>query len=254
MKEENSLNNLYKVLTILAATLTVVAIFYASNLYKENKIIGSNASNIITVTGKSELMVKPDISNITLTIRESEKDAKEAEKKSSEKSNKLVIELKKLINEKDIKTLSYNSSPKYSYINNQVPKIEGYEVTQSITVKVRNTENVSKVLSLISANGVGEVSGPEYTLDEEDTDKYKAETRSKAIKNAKEKAEILADQLGVKLVRIVSFAEGSDYNYPVPMYTRSGAQSMKLDAEIAPTLPAGENKINSNVTITFEIR
>jgi len=61
--------------------------------------------------------------------------------------------------------------------------------------------------------------------------------------------------LGVRLVRIVNFSENG--NYPI-MY----AKGMMATESVAsaptptptPTLPTGENKITSNVTITYEIR
>ncbi len=82
----------------------------------------------------------------------------------------------------------------------------------------------------------------------------KDQARAKAIVNAREKAEVLAKQLGVNLGNVVSFSENSG-GYPM-MYAAK-AMDMAVGAsmpERAPELPKGENKITSNVTITYEIR
>jgi uncharacterized protein YggE len=237
---------------MLAIFLTIVAILFSINLFREGRLIGSSATNIISVTGKGEMDVKPDTSSITLTIRESGKDAKEGEGKITAKSTKFLASIKSLIEEKDIKTESYNSYPRYAYPANQIAKIDGYEMSQVITLKVRDLKNVGKVLELISAAGINEVAGPNYEIG--DIEKYKTDTRALAIKDAKVKAEVLAKQLGVDLVRIVNFSEGGDYVQPI--YMRGDAMMKTMSAEVAqvPVLPAGENKVSSNVTITFEIK
>ncbi len=77
-----------------------------------------------------------------------------------------------------------------------------------------------------------------------------------AIDDAKEKAESLSKDLGVKLVRIISFYENSnDGGYPYPMYAESKAIGGDMAVtNVAPSLSTGENKIMSNVTITYEIK
>lgn len=247
----NNLNNLYKILTVLALIACVIGVIFAFNLFREGKLIGSSATNVISVTGKGEMDVKPDISSIILTVRESGKDAKEGENKISVKTSKFLASIKSLVEEKDIKTDSYTSYPKYYYPTNQPAKTDGYDVSQVVTLKVRDVKNVGKVLEMISAAGINEVSGPNYEID--NIEKYKSDTRALAIKDAKEKAEVLAKQLGVDVVRIVNFSEGNDY--VPPMYMR-GDMMMKVGASEAstPTLPVGENKVASNVTITFEIK
>ena len=247
----NNLNNLYKILTVLALIACVIGVIFAFNLFREGQLIGSNATNVISVTGKGEMDVKPDMSSITLTIRESGKDAKEGEDKISLKTVKFLVGIKSLVEEKDIKTENYNSYPKYYYPTNQPAKTDGYDVSQTITLKVRDVKNVGKVLEMISAAGINEVSGPNYEID--NIEKYKSDTRALAIKDAKEKAEVLAKQLGVDVVRIVYFSE--DNNYAQPIYMR-GDMMMKVGASEAstPVLPVGENKVTSNVTITFEIK
>ena len=160
---------------------------------------------------------------------------------------------------KDIKTESYNSYPKYDYGSpcygmycpRATPKIIGYEVSENISVKVRDLTKAGEILGGITALGVSETSGPNFSIENED--KIKAEARQMAIDEAKTKAESLASDLGVRLVRIVNFSE--DGYYPAPMYARDSMMTLESKVgQAALELPAGENKITSNVTITYEIR
>lgn len=250
--QNKKLETLYSSLSILAIFLTLVAILFSINLFREGKLIGSSASNVISVTGKGEMDVKPDISSIVLTVRESGKDNKEGEEKVAVKTAKFLTGIKDLVQDKDIKTDNYNSYPKYFYPLNQPVKTDGYEVSQTITLKVRDVKNVGKVLEIISAAGINEVTGPNYEID--DIEKYKSETRALAIKDAKEKAGILAKQLGVEVVRIVNFSEGGDYVPPMYMQGDMMTKNVAVMQEVSPSLPVGENKVMSNVTITFEIK
>src|SRR5690606_38170187 len=100
--------------------------------------------------------------------------------------------------------------------------------------------------------GVTDIYGPNFTVDDET--ELKREARQKAIEDARAKARQLADDLDVRLVRVVSFSENGGGYYP--MFARGAAMDMAVssEAKAAPELPTGENTITSYVTITYEIR
>ena len=85
-----------------------------------------------------------------------------------------------------------------------------------------------------------------------DTVNTDAEARKEAIADAKAKAESLAASLGVRLVRIVGFSEGSSG----PIYYAKEVRLMTADSAEAPSpeIPVGENKITSNISLTYEIQ
>ena len=133
------------------------------------------------------------------------------------------------------------------------PKIIGYEVSQSIQVKVRDTAKAGQVLEGLGSLGVQNISGPNFTVDDEDA--VRAAAREEAIKEAREKAKVLAKQLGVSLGKVTSFYE-NEGGYPMYGYGKGGA-AMESDirvSAVAPTLPMGENETNVSVTVTYEIR
>ena len=84
-------------------------------------------------------------------------------------------------------------------------------------------------------------------------DKLTVEPQKKAIKDAEEKVRALADDLGVKIIKIVNFNEGGGPIY----YGRSlgvSEAAFSLDKGVeSPQIPVGENKITSFVTITYAI-
>ena len=99
--------------------------------------------------------------------------------------------------------------------------------------------------------GVQNVNGPAFALD--DSTAGYAAARADAINKAKAQAELLADQLDVRLGKIVNFSESSG-GYPYPMYGYGMGGDMAIAKAETPNVPTGENTYNASVSITYEIR
>ncbi|MBI4067808.1 SIMPL domain-containing protein [Candidatus Kaiserbacteria bacterium] len=256
-----------KAATIALVTFALWGAASAIKTFKEFRFVGSGttATNTITVSGEGEIFAVPDLATFSVTVLEEAKEVKDAQTVATKKSNAIVDYLKAQgIEEKDIKTTSYNVNPKYEWIQetctaNRCPPgkqvMDGFEVSQTVEVKVRDTAQAGDLLSGVGKLGVNSVSGLSFTIDQED--KLNADARAKAIADAEGKAKELANQLGVSLVRIVGFNENSG-GYPIYMKREAlmSADSGYGSAvpAMAPSVPTGENKITSNVTITYEIR
>jgi len=217
------------------------------------------AADTITVTGQGTATAVPDVAKITYTVTQDAKTVGDAQTAATTKSNAALDVLKSAgIADKDVKTLSYNVSPQYTYPScppgvfcpNTSPTITGYEVSQSIQVTVRDTSKAGDVLQKLGTLGVQNISGPSFAVDDPNT--VQAAARADAIAKAKTNAELLAKQLGVHLGRIVNFSE--DGSQPYPMYsTNSMAAGKAMDVAAPPALPVGQNESTSNVSITYEI-
>ena len=242
--------------------ILVVSLFTVARLVNEVKSVSENnyTSDVISVNGTGEVLAVSNIASLYISLNKEGSTAKEAQDLLNESITKTLTYLKdQKIAEKDIKSeygglnpkYSYDQTPCYSYsCPRNDPKIVGYTATQSITVKVREVDNASVVRTGLADVGVTDISGPTFSIDDEEG--YKDQARSNAIAEARVKAKVLAKELGVKLGKVVSFQEDGVNNYP--MYeSKMMASGASADAS-APVLPKGENKIVSNVTITYEIR
>jgi len=245
---------------VVVLSLFVLALFI--NEVKSSSYIGQQNIPTISVSGVGDVMAVSDIATLSINLSYDGKTATEAQKLLNESITKTVDYLKsQKIEEKDIKSEYGGLNPKYSYDQvvcitypcpQKEPKIIGYTASQSITVKVRAVDTASEIRTGLVAVGVNNISGPTFSIDDEDT--FKDQARAKAIEDAQEKAEVLAKQLGVRLGKITSFSENSGGFYP--MYDAKVMMSGNASSEMAPapTLPKGENKITSNVNITYEIK
>ena len=130
--------------------------------------------------------------------------------------------------------------------------LTGYDVSQTTVIKVRDLKKAGELLATIGSQNVKYLSDLTFSVDEPDA--VQAQARAEAITKAQDKAKLLAKQLGVSLVKIVSFSEDNGGYYPRPVYGMGGADMMKVqNASVAPEIPVGEQKVTSSVTITYEI-
>lgn len=258
--EKKNLHQIFLVIVILfLVSLTVLVGVKIFNEIKEGKYIGQGikSQNTIAVSATGEVYVKPDLAVVVFSAVTEEKTLTEALSKNTEKMNMVIDFIKNQgIEEKDLKTTSFNIYPRYEWYEEiEIPPypkgkrvLVGYEVHQSLQVKIRDMEKIGDILQGATDAGANQVGDLQFTIDKED--EFKKQARQQAIEKAKEKADELAIQLGVNLVRITSFQESSvlPYFYAIP----EAAVGMGGGGE-APKIEPGENLIKSTVTITYEI-
>ena len=251
--------------TALVIVLAILSLFLlaqtVSTLNGINRS-GVPATDTITVQGDGQATLPPDVARISFTVDNISATVAQAQDATTKQTNAALDFVKEQgVADKDVKTLSYNISPQYSYPNPctygtvcpdyyRAPKITGYQVSQTIQVTIRDLSKVGEMLGGLGELEVQNVNGPAFALDDS-TAGYSA-ARADAIDKAKTQAKLLAKQLGVKLGKIVNFSESTGgYQYPM-MYGLGG--DMTVSKAEAPDVPAGENTYSASVSITYEIR
>ncbi|MDO8523637.1 MAG: SIMPL domain-containing protein [bacterium] len=217
--------------------------------------------NVITVSGEGKVSATPNLATISFTVSEDAVTAAAAQDAAAKKINAALAVIKNLgIADKDVQTSSYNVYPRYSspqpcyggmpcIYNGGEQTIIGYTASQTVTVKVRNIDSVGSVVSAVGEAGISNVYGPNLTI--EDPNALQAQARAKAIADARAKAKTLAKDLGVRIIRVVNYSEGG--GYPI-FYGKGAAVADSAPAPTVPQIPAGENEIIVDVSVTYEIR
>ncbi|MDB5239064.1 MAG: hypothetical protein JWO00_399 [Candidatus Parcubacteria bacterium] len=260
----------WKAATAFVAVLIILAGVF---IIKELKLVGHigenpNQTNTISVDGTGNSVAVPDIATFSFSVTETAKTVADAQSAATGKINAALDALKTAgIADKDVSTESYNINPHYEYQNAVCPNaggtvaycppgkstLTGYEVSETIQVKVRDLSKAGSIFTTIGSLGVQNVNSLSFAVDKPES--VQADARSKAIADARSKADALAKQLGVRLGRIVSFSEnGGAYPRPVA-YGMSAVKNQAMDAApVPPQIPTGEQKITSTVSITYEIQ
>ena len=250
------------IITILAVIISI-AVSRDSSTYDQNTI---------SVNGEAEVSGEPDTARFSFSISEIADTSEEAQVVVSQKVSSILDGLEDFeIEDKDVKTNSYIINPQYQWVkvdqkaqtapdgtiyypnNNGKQVLIGYDVRQEVQLILRDLDMAGDVLTLFAQQGVENVYGPNFEI--EDPDGLQEEARLKAIVDAQEKAQRLADNLGVKLGDVVSFYENEEGGYyPSPHMAREEMYAMDSVQSAAPQLPRGENDIVSRVTITYRIK
>ena len=256
------------VLILIGLALTVwIFVKIASDVRAYHYIGEQNGPATITVSGTGDVLATPDIATFSFTVTNEADLVSDAQTKTTTEINSITDFLKKNdIASTDIQTTDYSIYPQYEYQNTVCPMysslnssavvcppsknvLTGYNVSESITVKIRDLSTAGTILSGIGEFGATNVSGLSFT--EDNYNDLVKQSEQKAISDAKTNADALAKSLGVKIVRLVSY---SNQNSGPIMYTAMSVSNSAVPKAAAPDIEAGQNKITADVTLVYEVR
>lgn len=250
--------------TIAAIVLALAGAALAANAYGTYQMTKSSypMPMNISVNGEGEVSAIPDVGQFSFSVTANGTEAAVAQEASATKINDIMAYLKEQgVEEKDIKTENYSMYPKYRYENaacfggwcppgREIP--DGFEVSQTVAVKVRDTAKAGALIAGVGDKGATNISGLTFTIDDES--KLKAEARTKAIADAKSRAEKIAADLGVEIVRVTSFYENEGFYGEPYGYGGGGDMMAKAESATAPSTPVGENTTKVSVSVSFEVK
>jgi uncharacterized protein YggE len=243
--------------------IALIAFAYAAITFVQSyeKTIEPSNFRSFNVTAEGSVVAVPDIATFSFTvITEGGSDLAALQQENAQKNDAIYAFLEaQEIDKKDLKTTSYNVSPRYEqcYAYQQPggvcppPKIVGYTVSQSTLVKIRDFESIGATLAGVVDQGANSVSQLSFTIDDQTS--VKEEARAEAIEKAKEKAKQIASDAGFSIGKLLDITEGYSY----PYQTRYGYETAALDyaeASYTPTIEAGSQDVTVTVTMTYEIK
>lgn len=217
-----------------------------------NKNPFSTENKTLIISGEGKASYEPNIATLNLGHTSEDLEPAKAQKDNQEVIDKMQNTLEKEfeIDKKDMQTSDYSLYPRYDWINN-VRVLKGYEVRQSIKLKVRKLDQLSSILEAAGKLGLNNINGPIFDVD--DIEKIKAEAREKAFLNAKQKAEDYSKLANIKLGKIINIAEtyNTSSGYPTYYGERGGAGGGGYGG--AGAVAVGENEVGVSVGLSYEL-
>ncbi len=211
------------------------------------------SARTVTVSAEGMAVVVPNLATVSFSVISEGASATAIQGENTKKMNTAIAIIKGFaIDDKDIKTSAYNLSPRYAYEQKTgKSRIDGYQITQTVTVKVRNLDDAGKIVGQLPAAGINQISGPDFSV--ENMDAFLHGAREEAFDKAYAKAKELARLAGAGVGRVVTFSESSGSNYPRPMYMKA-EMGMGGDASSVPQFEAGSDEARVTVSVTYELR
>lgn len=206
----------------------------------------------IVVTGEGEASIAPDMALLSLTVMREAASAREALDANNAAMTSVTDAIKLFgIADRDLQTAGLQIMPRYDYTNKpdgtQEAKLVAYQVTNTLSVRVRDLVKTGEILDKAVSLGVNQ--GGNITFANDDPSSIITEARKKAVAEATAKANTLADAAGVKLGRVVEISDQSYAAQPMPI-------EAKAFDRVAAAVPiqAGENSYRVQVNMTFELK
>lgn len=204
----------------------------------------------LSLTGEGTASAAPDQATVTSGVTSEGKTAREAVDANSKAMAALLDAFKKAgIQASDLQTSGFSVQPRYAQPkegSSEAPHIDGYEVRNQVTARIRDLTKLGAVLDTAVSTGSNQIDGISFGVTDEAPVLDKA--REAAVADAKRKAELIAKAAGVKLGRILAIAEPGTDTGPRPMMA-----AYAMDKRSAVPVEAGESEYTARVSVTWEI-
>jgi len=249
------MDNSLKITWIIVGAIVVLAVIVGFSFGN----LGSDKTTV-QVTGSSVIDVTPDQTSVYFTVETDGNTSKEAKDANNVITNRVLTALMAEGFERDeIKTSNFNVWEDYRRYYDSEPAIkepdpfDGYRASHTIVVEITD-EKKGKIGEVIDAgiNAGANLNYINFELSEETENEYKILAIKEATKDAKEKADALADGLGKKVGDLVSVTSSDFGYYPWLAYEKSGADSV-VGAEVATNIVPTDQEVRSSVTVIYEI-
>jgi hypothetical protein len=231
--------------------ITPLLLISVTNLWADENSMVSR----ILVTGQGSTDIAADMAVLTLTVTRDEETARAAlDANSADMSDVLSAMKSEGVKERDLQTSGFSIQPRYFYppnkpsTNHQPPRIVGYTVRNSLTVRIRDISALGEILDTSVTLGVNEGGNIMFTND--DPSSAITQARVKAVKDAMAKAKTLAEAAGVKVGKLLEMSEQTHNPRPMPM--ARAERSMAMSADSVP-VATGENTYKVTVNMSFTI-
>lgn len=238
----------------------LLLILVAVLLINQNRFVPLESRPHLTTVGTAEVSVTPGEARIYGAFVNKAADQKTANKDNGETVANIVGKLKTLgVSKDDIATTSISIYPEYDYSSYRTgePKITGYRASTTVTVKLKQTDLADKVLATMTEAKAENVSGPTYSLSDDDIKAYQAEAQAKALADAQAQANALV--VGMKLhlgpiLAVVPTSSGAPV--PSPFLTRAASADLSTNSTVAEPerSSTGTQIITATVTVTYSLR
>jgi len=201
----------------------------------------------IRVVGSATITTSPDTAITQLGVQTYNSEIEPAIDENNRKSDAVQAALiRQGIAEEDMQTTSFNIYPQRDYSNDRPEEIIGYQVSNMVSVVIRDLDSVGEVLQIALDAGANTVSSVSFTLD--DPIPFMNEARVKAIEDARQKAESMAQAADIELGKVKSITETS---YSVPIATRADYAEDAYKSGVP--IQSGELELTMSVEMVFEI-
>jgi uncharacterized protein len=206
----------------------------------------------VTVSGNGRAAVTPDRFTFQVGVQTVAATVDDAVTENNRRVAAVIAALKKAgAQDKDIQTSQFSIYPQQDYQEGKLPRILGYNVTNTVTVRSTKVADAGRLLGIAVGAGVNTSSGINFEVS--DPARGRDQGLKAAFEDARAKATLLAQAAGRTLGRAIEITEGQRMNEPPPRpMARMAMEAQVANADVP--VEAGTQEVLYTVTATFELR
>lgn len=214
-------------------------------------VVGQNTG--ISVSGIGKITVTPDTAILHMGVQVDGETVLVAQQAAAAAMDKVMAALKADgVADSDIKTTGYSVYPVYNYESGRTPAITGYNVSNTITVKIRDIDEAGNIIDDVEAAAGNDIRVNNISFTVDNPEQYNSEARALAMADALDRAQQLADLGGVQLGKPAYITESGGYTAQPPIYydVKAGASTSEIVTPISP----GETELQLSVQVVYNIQ
>lgn len=239
-------------LAATALTAFAPAAFAQSSPTTPMQVHAMAAQPALNLSAYGEVKVAPDMATINFGVQTEAPTAQAAMADNAARMTEVFAALRRAgIAERDIQTSGLNLSAQYDYVQDQPPRLRGYQASNQVTVIINDLTKVGTTADAVVGAGVNQINGISFGL--KDPKAAEDQARVLAVRALQDKARLYAQALGVELGGVRSLNEGGGYAPPPPM-PMYAARLQMADAGASTPVSAGEMTVRIDITGTYDLR
>jgi uncharacterized protein YggE len=235
---------------VVLAVLVVLSVAGGPVFVTQAQQGGLLPTNSITASGAGQASGTPDVAFVSLGVDTVDSNVSEAVSQANATMQRIIAAIQETgVAPEDIQTVSFNVYPE-DHFDPQTGESTGertYRVNNMLSVTVRDIDNVSDVIQAGLNAGATSVNSLSFGI--ADTTELEQEARTKAVENARNRAQSLADAVGVTLGEPIIISETFG-GVPGPVMFDAAAVGM---GGAGPQITPGQLTVSVQVNITFAI-
>jgi hypothetical protein len=210
----------------------------------------SSAAATITVTGFGKARANPDRASVNVGVIVAEEDITHAVEESNEIIARITDAVMGLgVEEADIQTTNFSIWAEEQWNRETGLREEErlYRVESTLQINVNDTDKIGKILEASIASGANNVYGLNFGI--QDPSGLAAEARVRALDDAQQRAQHIAQELGVTLGEVQRAVDISGASM-VPYFESTGYD---MGGGGAPPISEGSMTVSVSMEVTFKI-
>jgi uncharacterized protein YggE len=209
-----------------------------------------SATGTIVVSGTGRVTVQPDTADLRLGVTVSKPSVGAARLEAGRTMEDILDALEDAgIDRDDVRTALLSVQPRYDYRDGRAPVLAGYDIANVVEVTVRDLAALGDVVDGTLGAGATSMDGLTFRL--ADPARAEREARTRAMAEARSRADVLAEAAGISIDGVSDIVEGAPARPPMPL---AKGERMAMAADVSTPVEAGTLEVSVTVTVTYRTR